>query len=568
MLVYRTEEEIGSPREWIARALAAGFDGSAETARDRLIDWGAIEASIADAHAETEDVEDALTRLLRDATREAALAWTCAAAGDRDRQEVAGRRHRECLDALSRAALPRRARRRTPEGFAYYALYPERYTEAAAEYFAEHAPERVVVIGLRSIGTTLSGAVEAALLRLGARVRSFTVRPRGDPWDRELRLGASLRHELAACSGSPFLLVDEGPGMSGSSLTGAASALVALGVPRHRVAFLPAHAPDASRFASEAARRLWPEHRAYVGRFEPSWSRREDGTDRVADASGGAWRRLVPRAAGIAAQSQHERKKCFVRGDDGGFVEHRRFAGLGPYGARVVRRAEVLAELGFGPAVRGSGDGALRLEFVPGRLLSPGAVDGRLLDAIGRYTAALRRAFPGSGPADLEHLVEATSSNVREALGAEALPEGSRALERWIPRLPRTTTVVDGRMQPHEWIDSGERIVKLDGFDHGNGHFLPGPVDIAWDVAGAAVEFSLSPPQVAALAAAHAHHSDDPRIDDRLPFYSVAYLAHRTAYCALARMALAGTLDGAGFAVLAARYTNALKRALARCPAP
>jgi hypothetical protein len=50
---------------------------------------------------------------------------------------------------------------------------------------------------------------------------------------------------------------------------------------------------------------------------------------------------------------------------------------------------------------------------------------------------------------------------------------------------------VDGRLHLWEWLRVGDRLVKTDALDHAAGHDLVGPQDIAWDVAGAAVELGL-----------------------------------------------------------------------------
>lgn len=65
-----------------------------------------------------------------------------------------------------------------------------------------------------------------------------------------------------------FLVVDEGPGLSGSSLCGTAAALTALGVPEARIAFLPSWAPESLPFASADTRTRWPWHRKWLGSFE------------------------------------------------------------------------------------------------------------------------------------------------------------------------------------------------------------------------------------------------------------------------------------------------------------
>jgi hypothetical protein len=78
-----------------------------------------------------------------------------------------------------------------PEGFTYYALYPEQYTVSALRWVADHAPStpgHVLVVGIRSIGTTLSAIVAAALAAAGWEARRLTVRPSGPPSDRHVEL--------------------------------------------------------------------------------------------------------------------------------------------------------------------------------------------------------------------------------------------------------------------------------------------------------------------------------------------------------------------------------------------
>ncbi|MFI5106348.1 MAG: hypothetical protein ACHP79_15605, partial [Terriglobales bacterium] len=70
----------------------------------------------------------------------------------------------------------------TPEGFAYYALHPLAYAEVL-----DRIPvpgNSLMVVGIRTIGATLS-AVTAASARLrGMQARRITVRPQGHPYNR------------------------------------------------------------------------------------------------------------------------------------------------------------------------------------------------------------------------------------------------------------------------------------------------------------------------------------------------------------------------------------------------
>src|SRR4051812_38263656 len=83
------------------------------------------------------------------------------------------------LDDLLAHQLPETIEVSTPEGYAFYGLYPETYLVAAEG--ALH--ERTAVIGIRSIGTGLAAAVAAVA---GERSSVFSVRPQGHPFDRRL----------------------------------------------------------------------------------------------------------------------------------------------------------------------------------------------------------------------------------------------------------------------------------------------------------------------------------------------------------------------------------------------
>src|SRR5439155_22917716 len=48
---------------------------------------------------------------------------------------------------------------------------------------------------------------------------------------------------------------------------------------------------------------------------------------------------------------------------------------------------------------------------------------------------------------------------------------------------PSRLVVVDGRMQPHEWLRTKDGILlETEASTQGDDHFFPGPTDIAWDL--------------------------------------------------------------------------------------
>src|SRR5439155_1648104 len=109
---------------------------------------------------------------------------------------------------------------KVPEGFAFYALFPEQYCASFVKWIADHCsacPKRAVVAGIRSIGTTLSALGSAALTALGWEAGRITIRPTGHPFQRRVEMKPA---DLSRTSSA--LIVDEGPGLSGSSMVAVA----------------------------------------------------------------------------------------------------------------------------------------------------------------------------------------------------------------------------------------------------------------------------------------------------------------------------------------------------------
>ena len=147
---------------------------------------------------------------------------------------------------------------RIPEGFAWYALYPDAYAQTATRWAAANTGRLVSVIGLRSIGTSLSAVVAEQLRRLGQPVAGrCTLRPGGHPFERHAQLPESL------AAADAFIIVDEGPGLSGSSMAGVAAALHARGVPEASIIFFPGHGQGPGCRAGAEQRRWWRGERCW-----------------------------------------------------------------------------------------------------------------------------------------------------------------------------------------------------------------------------------------------------------------------------------------------------------------
>lgn len=397
------------------------------------------------------------------------------------------------LHLLDRPRLPKSVIVKVPEGFAHYAIDPIGYAHAARRHRHAVGAERAarsIVIGVRSIGTTLSALVAAAL----GTERSITVRPRGESGARQIFAVADLTDLLGAwlAEGAEVLIVDEGPGATGETLDVVASWVRSLGVVDERIVLFPSRtwgmplAPE--------RRRVWFE-RARKAALPPADERTERvlaafGLERPEDLSGGAWRPKLRGAWAIPACTGHERLKHRARRPDDS-VYLLRFAGLGRWGEAALQRAMRLSETGVGPEVVGLREGFLARRWLDGVPAYGGADrDPDFAAALSDYLTR-RVALFGTGRAvERAPLLELLRVNAIEGLGG-AVPGLTGALER-LERLPdREAAVPDGRLQLREWVVTPDGYRKVDAIDHGDGLRFPGPTDRAWDLAAAAVEFGI-----------------------------------------------------------------------------
>jgi hypothetical protein len=223
-----------------------------------------------------------------------------------------------------------------------------------------------------------------------------------------------------------------------------------------------------------------------------------------------------------------ERSK-FLSGDGHQFFK---FEGLGHYGAKVAERARALADAGFSPACEDAGDGYVAYTRQPALPATRMDLCPALLDRLAQYCTFRASAFLESS-INVEDLCAMASWNLHEEFGVAHDPRAVD-LEIAVPVL------ADGRMQPHEWLLMKHGILKVDGASHGDDHFFPGPADIAWDLAGAIVEWDLGGDAADYLVRRYADLSGD-QPQRRLPGWLQAYTAFRLGYCKMAAESLAGT---------------------------
>lgn len=561
MIIYRDASRPEPTATRLTR-LRRLVDRGAVTAL--LVEAGEFEQGVLDAASPDRDDWGPVERRLRHLALAAGHAFLAADRGESPAPYLAAAR--AALDLLEAGPLPAVIPVRPPEGYVHYAVDPAGYAAAAAAYRREVGPSRAanaLVIGVRSIGTSLSAAVAAAL----NAPAGVTVRPRGGPGCRRIvaapALAAVCHSRLAA--GADVLVVDEGPGATGETLAAVADWLASLGVARERLVLFPSRAdgmplaPEHRRAWFAAARKFAPPpDGARLGRAAARLDLAE-----LLDLSAGGWRALVPGAAGLPACVVHERRKSLC-GDGSGRRYLLRYAGLGAWGDAVAERAGRLADAGLGPPPLGSADGFLALPWVEGRPAGRDAtLDRAFLCAIARYLAGRTRVLRTGARVETGPILEMLETNAREALGGH--DAGLAAAVRRLERLPEREAIIpDARLDLHEWIAGAHGYAKVDALDHGDGVRLPGPADPAWDLAGAVVELGLDPSAAAELAERHADATGDSRrgVVEALAAHLAPYAAWRLADALLSMGEAEAAEDRRRFRRRAARYRLALEDAL------
>jgi len=382
-----------------------------------------------------------------------------------------------------------RTRIKIPEGFAFYALFPEQYCAAAVRFLREHErpPGRVHVIGLRTIGTALSAAVAAVLRAAEHQHRRYTARPEGHPFGRTLQLDAAFASADAAW------VIDEGPGLSGSSLFAAHRALAEVGVDDRRQVFFCGHDAGPGEMASPEVLSFWSRaRRSAAGSERPALSRHgplpQTLMAELRGAYGAPVRELIDCSAGLwRAQA---------------FADARQWPAAYP----AFERPKLLARFT-------NGTSAL-LKFY-GQVLIARAGDTQSADsaAAEQVSNTARPALCAHGYVVrpwLEGRLLCRADKNAQVLEAVAAFLGSRAW-RWTGSSSRAADACSGcsgRLAPQEWLsDASGELVKLPETLQGYDHSAIDEQPLGWDLAGAIVEWQLDSAETRRLLRSFGAHS-------------------------------------------------------------
>jgi hypothetical protein len=549
MLVY------GDPKFCLpSRALIGNFQAhlaqcnpsSLDDLRSLLIEAGQLEQAVADA-ATDHQLITTTTRLTDSVAAIFCLRWMHGVEGSPAPAEPIAKSLNQILGALSANSdlANTKLTVKVPEGFAFYALFPEQYCATALTWAQQHFNSgQVIVVGIRSIGTTLSSVVKETLLLAGWDAKRITVRPTGHPFQRRVELN------LPITAADRVLVVDEGPGISGSSMAAVAQACESKGA--REISFLPGHGDEPGASASEEIRALWQRTPRYITPLKRTkWNglsleqslaaeTQKFGSDgpvaTVEDVSAGQWRKFAfqNETNWPASAIQFERTKYLCLRHNATSVLWK-FAGLhcnhdGQSASdAALARLSLHASAGFGPAPLGAFRGFVALPWLDGKCLTRAdAADALVLHRIGRYI--IHAAGPDLSDeeqiASIDRLAEMSYWNVREALG-ETIADQTRALGKAARRFPCSRSSGDGHLMPHEWLrTSSGLIMKVDAEGHSADHTLIGPQSLLWDIAGALTEWDLGAAATSVLLSILEKNGTQIQ-PEALLFFQQAYAAFR-----------------------------------------
>jgi hypothetical protein len=578
-----------------------------DSARQVLISAGELEQAVADA-AEDQRLAhsiNALAEALHELTQCAGdlffKVWTLANAKPDGETPSQSSSMADVLHLFDKARnqlkvatlLMGRVRRRDawavkiPEGFAFYALFPEQYATASQEWLNAHQSDpskRAVVAGIRTIGTTLCAVVGAALRAAGWHAFTLTVRPQGSRYAREAILPALIADPTAQ-----VIIVDEGPGLSGSSMAAVAEAFSSAGFADDHISFLPGHANLPGMFGSQAARDWWQRTPRHVCALEQTQMAGGTLADALAEATcvltGESQARIWPAAAGLwrnwtygsahdewpAVCAPFERPKHIVKAGDVTLIW--KFAGLcqEPSGCDGVEAALThltrRAQHGWGPLPVAHVHGHVALPWVRGRPLRIEDADDVLLKRVGEYIASLAgdAMAPEAQHQTMRRLHDMLVANTREALGDSCADKADRLARATLAESAMTMPQCgDGRLAPHEWRLVDGRLMKVGGMGHRPDHTIIGVQPIVWDIAGALVEWRAGHDFSRVVFDGFTEAGGDPSpIKPVLPFYRAAYAGFKMGQCVFSADACDDAQERSRLARAAAFYCDALVRALA-----
>lgn len=422
---------------------------------------------------------------------------------------------------------------RLPACFRSFDLHPDDVWWLARAFRERHPRAgRICVVGVRTSGCYLAPLLAAALRTGGTGpVDVLTHRP-AHPfhrWEKDV-----LR--AAAQTGARVVVTDDPPG-TGASLAATVAAVVAAGVPRHKVTLvLPSFSDDPELpgplAGCDAVLQPWSEHSVHDRLEASKVGQTLEGLLPPGVRVDRCLRLDAPDAGGTR---RHARARYLVETTTLETSEQTRLAvmvegaGLGYLGRHAVAVSATLRERT--PTVYGFVDGMLYREWLPP---APEPLDDATgVEVVTRYVTERRRALsvdadPTPRMRSRDPVWEVAAALVARVYGPLAPVARPFLLEPLTRRLLRTQrpSVVDGATELHRWLPDPVRPgqwTKVDFHLRAFGHLEASCYDAVFDLAGAVGD---PPSQVFGqkLRAAFQRETGELVDAERWLFYRLAHL--------------------------------------------
>jgi hydroxymethylpyrimidine pyrophosphatase-like HAD family hydrolase/orotate phosphoribosyltransferase len=403
---------------------------------------------------------------------------------------------------------------------------------------AEPGPEAILIVGLRTAGAYFAPLMAEYLKTRGfAAVKWVSIRPKNGTsrWEKRQLRNAARRNKR-------ILVVDDYPS-TGHTFRITLEILREHGIGNERIAVLaPTH----------EAQRNWPRlanlcEPIRVFTIQPDELYKVDSlapaaveqlcneyfaaTGFAAHVAEGPEIKLVNRrlaehlkdghharekrvfSVELRGGSKNETKKLFFKSVGWGWLGYHAYIA----GTRLD---------GFVPKVVGLRNGLLVTEWID-ETNSDATVP---VERIASYVAARSRRLTLAGDCRLESSTyrwtgyDHILSVLRQAYGPYVNRLKMRALRRNLEKyVSSVPALVDGRMQPGEWLNNGKAFYKIDFEHHNFGGGEADIVDPAYDLAAAAFEFRLSRQAEQEMLRVYMKESGDSTVGERILFHKILY---------------------------------------------
>jgi hypothetical protein len=527
-----------------------------------FIEIGEIETGLSDSYCKHKDTFTPLLFKCRKLSVEAAGLVTESWGNGDTKSEEKVSTILKLISDIGESDLPQTISLIAPEGFCYYGLYPECFIEAARQFYFDYQPDKVTVIGLRSIGTPLSALVHQNLEDKKCDCFSFTLRPRGNPFDRYVEIDENLNVIIKKRSKGYFVIVDEGPGLSGSSICGTIQMLKRFKISDYQIIIFPGWLPDSQKFISAQARELWGNYKKYVINFEDIWLKSNRlgmflKKKIIADLSSGNWKHVLNKnqSASVAVYPNHERRKYLLE-DHAKNKYISKFIGLGKYGNLLLERANYLGNSNKIALVKDYYNGFLVYDF------QDGTIPEKLNEQFIKFTIdyfCLINTIPGQLTVSFDQIKEMIIVNLSESFSSDIVVNCRAVNSISETEYENEVVKIDGHVMPHEWIQKNDGTYsKSDCLEHHCDQFIHGCQNIAWDIAAFCIEFNMSQDLTESYVNMFIEKTGNKLMKKVLPFYRLAYLAFRIGFVTMGMNALKGTDNGLLFSRELDRYKKAV----------